>query len=134
MTKISQKDAERELRQGAAKATLNDLNKIFKKRDNLEKKFKKNGPLKKFAADLKLLFSIVRDYISGSYRQTPWHSIAAIVAALLYVLNPFDLIPDFIPGIGYIDDAAVVAVCLKMIESDLQEYQTWLLKKHRAVC
>ena len=42
-----------------------------------------------------------------------------------YVLNPFDLVPDFIPLVGQIDDAAVVAACLLMVRQDLHRYKKW---------
>jgi uncharacterized membrane protein YkvA (DUF1232 family) len=41
------------------------------------------------------------------------------------VLSPVDLIPDFIPGIGLIDDAAVVVACLNLIQSDFEAYKAW---------
>ena len=83
------------------------------------------GPLGRFLSDGKLMLSIVRDYVRGSYRQVPWWSVAAVTAALLYVLNPLDLVPDFLPGFGYIDDAAVVAACLRLVEKDLRKYREW---------
>ena len=105
-----------------------DLKKVINKGDEIEEKFRGNGSLGRFISDLKLMFSVIQDYISGKYRKVPWWSIAAIVAALLYVLNPIDLIPDFIPGFGYIDDALVVAACLAMVEQDLQNYKDWKKK------
>jgi len=125
MAKVTKKQAEEELKKGAKNVTEEDLKKVFNKRNEIEEKFKSNGPLGKFISDLKLLFSVIQDYISGEYREIPWWSIAAIVAALLYVLNPIDLIPDFIPVIGYIDDALVVAACLAMVGQDLQNYKDW---------
>ena len=74
------------------------------------------------------MISIVQDYFNGKYRKIPFYSIAAIVAALLYVFNPFDLIPDAIPVIGLVDDALVVGVCLMLVEQDLIEYKEWKLK------
>ena len=72
-----------------------------------------------------LLFNLVRDYASGEYRDIPFNIVAAVGAALLYVLSPIDLIPDFIPVIGYLDDAAVIAFCLSLIERDLAAYKVW---------
>lgn len=46
------------------------------------------------------------------------------------MLSPIDLIPDFIPVVGYVDDALVVAACLAMVESDLEIYKEW--KKQQA--
>ena len=50
------------------------------------------------------MFSMLRDYWNGSYRDIPWKSIAAVAGALLYVMNPLDFIPDLIVGIGFVDD------------------------------
>jgi uncharacterized membrane protein YkvA (DUF1232 family) len=50
------------------------------------------------------------------------------LAVLLYVLDSFDLIPDFIPGLGQIDDAAVFAACLLLVRKDLQKYKKWKIE------
>ena len=125
MGEVTKKQAEEELKKRAQNVTDDDLKKVFDKRDEIEEKFKSKGHLGRFITDIKLLFSIIHDYINGEYRKIPFWSIAAIVAALLYVLNPADLIPDYIPGIGYVDDALVVGACLAMIEQDLLEYKEW---------
>ena len=130
MAKVTKNQAEEELKKGAKNVTEDDLKKVLDKRDEIENKFKENGPLGRFIADLKLLFSIIQDYVKGEYRTIPFWSIAAIVAALLYVLSPVDLIPDVIPGIGYVDDGLVVAACLAMVEQDLHTYKEW--KKQQA--
>ena len=130
MVKVTKNQAEEELKKGAKNVTEGDLKKVLDKRDEIESKFKGNGPLGRFIADLKLLFSIIQDYVKGEYRKIPFWSIAAIVAALLYVLSPVDLIPDVIPGIGYVDDGLVVAACLAMVEQDLHIYKEW--KKQQA--
>jgi hypothetical protein len=50
-----------------------------------------------------------------------------LLLALLYVLNPADVLPDVIVGVGYLDDATVVAFCLKLIEKELEKYKAWQL-------
>ena len=49
----------------------------------------------------------------------------AVVAALLYVISPLDMLPDIISGVGYEDDAMVVAFCKKQFYDDLAGYKTW---------
>ncbi len=71
------------------------------------------------------MVSMVRAYAKKEYTEPPVGTIVAIVAALLYVLSPADLIPDVIPGIGYLDDAAVVAFCMKQVGDDLEAYKIW---------
>ena len=93
--------------------------------NSVEEKVKNSGRLNRFSTDIKLMFSLIRDYWYGHYRAIPWKSIAAVAGALLYVLNPLDLIPDLIFGFGLVDDAGVVALCLKLVESDLHRYAAW---------
>jgi uncharacterized membrane protein YkvA (DUF1232 family) len=70
----------------------------------------------------RLGFSLIRDYFQGSYRKLPWWSVASVAAGLGYFLTPTDLIPDFLPVIGYIDDAAVLALVMAGIREDLKKY------------
>jgi uncharacterized membrane protein YkvA (DUF1232 family) len=123
--RMTRKQARAILSRDARHVTEEDVDKILAKSEEIRARFETGGPLGKFVDDFKLLFAVVRDYAKGRYRKIPFWSIAAIVAAFLYVLNPLDLIPDFIPIIGQIDDAAVVAACLLMIRQDLHKYKKW---------
>lgn len=73
----------------------------------------------------KVMLELIKDYTAGRYREVPYWAISAIALALLYVLNPADVIPDMILGVGYLDDATVVAFCLKLIEKELARYTEW---------
>ncbi len=125
MEHVTPEQAEEQLNKGARKVNLEKLDEVLKKQEEIENVIRTNGPLTRFLSDIKLLFGVVQDYAKGEYREIPWWSIAAIVAALFYVVNPFDLIPDWIPIVGYADDAAVMAACLKMVEMDLHNYSAW---------
>ena len=93
--------------------------------ENLQKKLKDNNDLSRFLKDVTLLLGMIKDYSVGNYRVVPYKTIVAVVFGLLYVLNPIDFIPDFIPIIGYIDDAIVIALCLRLAERDLKRYERW---------
>ena len=125
MDEFTDKQAEEELKKKSENVSRDDVQRILEKEDDIEQKFKSAGPLEKFWGDIKLLLSMIRDYWNGDYRDVPWSTVAAAVGALLYVLSPVDLIPDFIPFVGYLDDAAVVTLCLKAIWSDLEKYKQW---------
>lgn len=121
MTRFTNEQAEKK----ADSVSRDDVEKILGQQDDIEQKFRNAGPLEKFWEDIKLLLNMIRDYWNGDYRDVPWSAIAAAVGALLYVLSPIDLIPDIIPVVGYLDDAAVVTLCLKAIWSDLEKYKQW---------
>jgi uncharacterized membrane protein YkvA (DUF1232 family) len=73
---------------------------------------------------VELALACLRDVARGHYR-LPWKTVAALSAALAYFLSPVDLIPDFIPVSGFIDDAAVLALVFGAAEADLRRYCEW---------
>jgi uncharacterized membrane protein YkvA (DUF1232 family) len=116
------------VKEGAEKITDKDVEKVVDKSEEINQKFTSRGPLKRFVEDAKILIALVKDYRAGGYRQTPYGIIAAIVFSLIYVFNPFDLVPDVLPFIGAVDDATVVGACLILVEKDLKKYKDWLLR------
>ena len=124
MTEEQKKQAKKMLDENASKTTMQDVEKILEKQKKIEKIFS-GGILEQYFYKVKQLINMVKDYASGEYRKVPWTTIAAIVGALIYVLSPIDIIPDFIPVIGYVDDAFVIAVTLKALESDINNYIDW---------
>jgi len=113
------------VKEGAKKMTDKDVEKVVEKSEEIKKKFTPYGPLKRFIDDAKLLIAMVKDYWRKIYRQTPYGTISAIVFTLIYILNPFDLVPDVLPVIGQLDDASVLTACLMLIERDLKQYRKW---------
>ena len=76
-------------------------------------------------ADLPLLIRLLRAWKNGSYPGLSLRTLASLAAALLYVLSPVDLVPDFIPGIGLIDDVVVLALLLQGLAQDLAAFRVW---------
>ncbi|MCB9357333.1 MAG: DUF1232 domain-containing protein [Calditrichaeota bacterium] len=65
--------------------------------------------------------SMITEFIHGKAR-TPWGTIIAIIAILLYVAMPFDLIPDFFLFFGWLDDAFIVLKLFSLIKTDLRRF------------
>jgi uncharacterized membrane protein YkvA (DUF1232 family) len=79
--------------------------------------------------NLQLLFDLIGAWRRGDYRKIPTRSIVTIIASIIYFVSPIDLIPDFIIGLGIVDDAAVIGFVLKQITADLDRFRDW--KEHQ---
>ncbi len=108
-----------------AEKLLDDKDKLEEFLVKLEKKLTEIPVAGESLSMVPTMISLVRAYVKMEYTEPPYGTIVAIVAALIYFLSPIDLIPDAIPGIGYLDDAAVIAFCLKQVGDDLNAYKTW---------
>ena len=106
------------------KVKEDDIQNLVKQEDAILRKAK-SGSLSKMFTDVRDMFSMASDYRKGKYTTVPFGTIAAIVAALLYVVNPLDFIPDFLPMVGLIDDATAVAACLSLVRLDISKYRKW---------
>ena len=113
------------VKEGAEKVTPKEIEKVVEHADEIRQQFQARGPLKRFVEDGKTLMALLRDWRRGNYRMALYGTIAAAAFALIYVLNPFDIIPDVLPFVGAVDDASVVAACLMLIERDLFKYRNW---------
>lgn len=74
---------------------------------------------------------MIKDIIEKDYPELPLGSMCAIVIALIYFVSPRDIIPDNIPGVGYIDDAAVLLISLTLVKRDIDEYVKWREEKQQ---
>jgi len=74
------------------------------------------------ANQTKLMMELIDDYRAGTYRNIPWHSLAVGAAAILYVANPADVLPEMLLGIGLLDDIAVAAIAARVLRKDLKAY------------
>jgi uncharacterized membrane protein YkvA (DUF1232 family) len=116
-----------EVKSDSARVSQDELGEILKNENRIKKKASKLN-LEKFAKlirQLTLSLQMLKDFKTKAYTNIPWKTIALIVAAVLYFINPFDLIPDFIPFLGYTDDAVAFAVVFNSAQKDLFEYCKW---------
>ena len=98
------------------------LNKLYKL---ALKKFDKLGLSEFTLKNLKTMISMAQDFINGNYRAYNRKNIILIISGLLYLVNPFDLIPDFLIGIGFLDDIYVMKFIIKKITKEIDRYNAW---------
>ena len=83
------------------------------------------GPFSETWPYLMAMIRLLRDYHRAEYRDISEANLQIIVAAILYFVSPFDVIPDWVPVLGHIDDAFVVSLALKTVRMDLDTFMAW---------
>lgn len=98
------------------------LNKLIK---DSSKKLKNNKAFSELIDDMKISIDIIKLYIKGEYTSFSKANLVLIIIGFLYLVNPVDIIPDFLVGVGFLDDAAVFAYILKIIQHEIDEFKVW---------
>lgn len=104
---------------GDQQKTQGLLNRAIKmandKKQNLEEVWEK----------LQLFFDLVKAYTKGEYKNVSPSTILSVVGTLIYFVSPLDLVPDFIIGLGILDDAALIGFTVRKISSELEAFSKW---------
>lgn len=75
------------------------------------------------------MIRLIRAYHQREYRDLPSDKLLIVVAAMIYFVSPFDVIPDWVPVLGHIDDAFVISLTLKSVLADLDAFMAWETSK-----
>ena len=121
----TKEEVEQELKKNADGVSREQVEEALKNESKIELIFRHVGKLSQYWDEVKVAYSMIKDYVAGNYTQAPWRTIATLVATLAYVLMPFDLVPDVIPIIGWSDDCMALAGALAFTKMDLEQYKTW---------
>lgn len=130
MAKVTNFDDEKarkelEKRYSKAEEILKDEDKLERFLQRLEAKLKEIPVAGEKLSYVPVMASLIKSFVQKEYTDIPIGTILAVMSALIYFVSPIDVIPDSVPALGYFDDAAVVAVCWSLVESDIKEYQDW---------
>jgi uncharacterized membrane protein YkvA (DUF1232 family) len=71
------------------------------------------------------MLRLIRAYSEGRYPEVPENTLVVITAAVVYVVNPLDVIPDALPALGYLDDATVIALAVRRSRQALDDFMAW---------
>lgn len=118
-------DAEKELGKRAKKMSRDDIADVLGKEGKAKTIMEKAGFLSQYWDDIKTSFALIRDWFKGSYDKVPARMIVSLAGALIYLVSPLDLIPDWVPMAGLVDDAAMLAFVFQLSKVDLNAYRKW---------
>lgn len=118
--------AQEYIEQGKDKAQefLDDGGKMDELLEAAEKKLSEIPKAGEYFAEVPRMIALLKDHIEKDY-EAPTKALVAIIAALLYLINPKDIIPDKYLGVGQLDDAAVIAAAIAISKKDLDDYAAW---------
>ena len=124
---LSEEQVKEALESGYAQseALLNDKDELDDFLYRLEQKINDMPFVGKKFSMIPVMISLVKNYIQGKYTTIPYGTILAVLSALIYFLAPIDIVPDFIPLAGYLDDMAVLGLCMNMVSIDIETYEKW---------
>ena len=88
-------------------------------------KGERNARFARVRDDLNLLLGVCAAWWRGEYRALGRQALLSVVAALLYFLAPLDMVPDWLPGAGLLDDLAVLAWVMRTWAAELDAYRAW---------
>ena len=88
-----------------------------------------NSKISKLGTNLRTMLRMVQAYANGSYRELPWKSLLAFIGGIVYFLMPIDLVPDFIPFTGLLDDFTVIMFITGAFQQDIEEFLEWEVSK-----
>ena len=124
---LSEEQVKEALESGYAQseAVLNDKDELDDFLYRLEQKINDMPFVGKKFSMIPVMISLVKNYVQGKYTTIPYGTILAVLSALIYFLAPIDIVPDFIPLAGYLDDMAVLGLCMNMVSIDIETYEKW---------
>lgn len=91
----------------------------------LEKFEKQHERLNSVLVELSILVRMLKAWSTRSYTTIPVRSMVMVLAAILYFLLPLDFIPDFILGVGFLDDITVIGFVVQSIRKDIEKFRQW---------
>ncbi len=116
-----------------AEETIQSEDKFERLIQRLEKILKTIPAIGKYASDLACMVSLVRSYIKKEYTDIPISAVVLIVASIIYIVSSIDLIPDFFPALGWLDDVAVFLWALKTLHTELEDYKKWRVDNSKQI-
>jgi uncharacterized membrane protein YkvA (DUF1232 family) len=89
----------------------------------------KSTVLQSITSKVMVLGKLLKFYATGEYRAIDLKNVVIIITAFVYFLSPLDLVPDFIPMLGFADDIALMTFVFNSVSEEIEKFETWLLNR-----
>ena len=83
------------------------------------------GVFKESWVYLLAMVRLLKAYAARRYKEIPQESVLSVIIAVSYFVSPLDLIPDFVEGAGYLDDAMIVRAVQRKVKPELERFMEW---------
>lgn len=94
--------------------------------EKAQKKVRENQRLfKNLRKDVDLLLRLSKAWATGKYKNVSIATILIVVGAIIYLLDPIDALPDFLPLLGLTDDVAVIGLAISRVRAELDKFEEW---------
>src|SRR5690606_20142846 len=98
---------------------------ITSAKDKILKLRSENKDFDQFMLKIGTALRMLKAYKTKEYSELPWKSILMLTAGLIYFVMPLDLIPDFIPVLGLLDDASIMVWIFSSLRKDIEAFELW---------
>jgi len=118
----------RSAKQRAAKILQNKerLNQLLHRAgDKLKDANVKNIKNNSLVERIRVISRMIKAYVKGEYRQIKITNVLLLIAAVVYFVTPVDLVPDFIPITGFVDDFSIVIWVYSKMQQEIDNYMLW---------
>ncbi|HLU89870.1 MAG TPA: YkvA family protein [Cyclobacteriaceae bacterium] len=106
-------------------ANREKLSKLLHKFSDKMKQVGEMPSIRESKSQLEVFYRMLKAHLNNSYRGVSNRTLVLLVLGLLYFVLPLDFIPDFIPGVGYIDDLTVIVAIFKSLNTDIEKFLEW---------
>ena len=96
---------------------------VVREKDDTLNKIGNVSALAGLLDNIRVAYDMISDTITGKYKGIAKSTLTLLVGGLAYLALPLDLVPDFIPVAGWMDDATVLAWIFKRCNDEIQLYR-----------
>ena len=89
----------------------------------------RNKQINELMEHVQLFLRMIKRSLAGEYSAFSHKTLLSLVFGLLYFVTPMDVVPDFIPLLGFSDDLSIVYFIIKNFKSDIEAFKVWELNQ-----